>query len=72
VLPQATAYAMIGRRAVGAGNAAKLRQPQFPGDGNHRISQERRHAGKGRGDANHASTRTTHLYDRRGDEFSLG
>ncbi len=28
----------------------QARQPQFPRDGDHRLSQERRHAGKGRGD----------------------
>jgi integrase len=39
VLPQANAYAMIGQ----------ARQPQFPGDGDHGLSQERRHARKGRG-----------------------
>jgi hypothetical protein len=34
-------------------------------------SQERRHARKGGGNGDHASTRTTRLYDRRRDELSL-
>jgi site-specific recombinase XerC len=42
VLPQANAYAMIRRRAAGAGIATKL------GNRDHRLSQERRHARKGR------------------------
>jgi hypothetical protein len=46
VLPQANAYAMIGRR----GHRNQARQPQLPGDGDHGLSQERRHARKGRRD----------------------
>ena len=49
VLPQANAYAMIRRRARPAGHRNQARQPQFPGDRDHRLSQERRHARKGRG-----------------------
>jgi hypothetical protein len=71
VLPQANAYAMIGRRAVAAGIATKPRQPQLPADGHNRPPQERRDAGKAAAMANHASTRTTQLYDRRRDELSL-
>jgi hypothetical protein len=41
VLPQANAYAMIGRRAADRDEA---RQPQFPGDGDNRLPQKRRHA----------------------------
>jgi hypothetical protein len=48
VLPQANAYAMIGRRAAADGIATK--QPQLPGDGDHRVSQEWRYARKGRSD----------------------
>jgi len=50
------------------------RQPQLPGKRDHRLSQKRRHARKGCRDgklANHASTRTTQLYDRRRDEVSV-
>jgi integrase/recombinase XerC len=49
----------------------QTRQPQFPGDGDHGLSQERWNARKGRGDGDHVSTRTTQLYDRRRDELSL-
>jgi integrase/recombinase XerC len=49
VLPQANAYAMIGPRDRGR-HRNQARQSQFPGDGDHRLSQERRHARKGRGD----------------------
>jgi hypothetical protein len=41
------------------------------GDRNHRLSEERRDAGKAAAMANHASTRTAQLYDRRRDEVSL-
>ena len=48
------------------------RQPQLPRDRHHRLSEERRHAREsGAAMANHASTRTTQLYDRRRDEMSL-
>ncbi len=59
VLPQANAHAMIRRRAAGAGietnasSATRLSsswQPQLPGDGHHRLSQEWWHARKGRRD----------------------
>jgi hypothetical protein len=36
-----------------------------------RLSEERRGAGKAAAMANHASTRTAQLYDRRRDEVSL-
>ena len=49
-LPQANAYAMIRRRAAAAGIETKTRQSQLPRDGDHGLSQERRHAGKGRCD----------------------
>jgi hypothetical protein len=44
VLPQANAYAMIGRRAAAAGIATRLGNQQLPGDRDHGLSQERRHA----------------------------
>jgi hypothetical protein len=50
----------------------QTRQPQLPGDGDHGLSQE--NGGtleKAAAMANHASTRTTQLYDRRPDELSL-
>ena len=43
VLPQANAYAMIRR------HRHQARQPQLPSNRHHRLSQERRHAGEGRG-----------------------
>ncbi len=49
-LPQANAYAMIRRRAAGRRHRHQARQPQLPGNRDHRLSQERRHARKGRGD----------------------
>jgi hypothetical protein len=47
VLPQANAYAMIRRRAAAAGIETKLGNHSFS-NGNHGLSQERRHTGKGR------------------------
>jgi hypothetical protein len=49
VLPQANAYAMIRRRAAAAGIATKLGNHSFRATGIS-LSQERRHAGEGRGD----------------------
>jgi hypothetical protein len=46
----------------------QARQPQLPGDRDHRLSQERRDARKGRGDGEPRLDRTTQLYDRRRDE----
>jgi integrase/recombinase XerC len=43
-LPQANAYAMIGR------HRHQARQSQFPRDRDHRVSEERRHAGEGGAD----------------------
>src|SRR6202045_2324510 len=67
VLPQANAYAMIGRRAAGAGIATKLGNHSFRATG---ITAYLRNGGtleKAAAMANHASTRTTQLYDRRRD-----
>ena len=70
-LPQANAYAMIRRRAVAAGIATKLGNHSFRATG---ITAYLKNGGtleKAAAMANHASTRTTQLYDRRRDEVSL-
>ena len=71
VLPQANAYAMIRRRASAAGIATKLGNHSFRATG---ITAYLKNGGtleKAAAMANHASTRTTQLYDRRRDEVSL-
>jgi integrase len=71
VLPQANAYAMIRRRAAGAGIGTKLGNHSFRATG---ITAYLKNGGtleKAAAMANHASTRTTQLYDRRRDELSL-
>jgi len=70
-LPQANAYAMIARRAAGAGIKTKIGNHSFRATG---ITAYLKNGGtleKAAAMANHASTRTTQLYDRRGDEMSL-
>ena len=70
-LPQANAYAMIGRRAAAAGIATKLGNHSFRATG---ITAYLKNGGtleKAAAMANHASTRTTQLYDRRRDDISL-
>ena len=70
-LPQANAYAMIGRRAAAAGIATKVGNHSFRATG---ITAYLKNGGtleKAAAMANHASTRTTQLYDRRRDEMSL-
>jgi len=70
VLPQANAYAMIGRRAAAAGIATRLGNHSFRATG---ITAYLKNGGtleKAAAMANHASTRTTQLYDRRRDEGS--
>jgi site-specific recombinase XerD len=70
-LPQANAYAMIGRRAMAAGIETKLGNHSFRATG---ITAYLRNGGtleKAAQMANHASTRTTQLYDRRSQELSL-
>ena len=47
-LPQANAYAMIRRRAGGADIATKIGNHTFRATGHHGLSEERRHARKGR------------------------
>jgi site-specific recombinase XerC len=71
VLPQANAYAMIRRRAASAGIETKLGNHSFRATG---ITAYLKNGGtleKAAAMANHASTRTTQLYDRRRDEVSL-
>lgn len=70
-LPQANAYAMIRRRSVAVGIATKLGNHSFRATG---ITAYLRNGGtleKAAQMANHASTRTTQLYDRRREELSL-
>ncbi len=71
VLPQANAYAMIRRRAAAAGIKTKLGNHSFRATG---ITAYLNNGGtleKAAAMANHASTRTTQLYDRRRDELTL-
>jgi site-specific recombinase XerD len=70
-LPQANAYAMIARRAAAAGIKTKIGNHSFRATG---ITAYLKNGGtleKAAQMANHASTRTTQLYDRRHDEMSL-
>jgi integrase/recombinase XerC len=70
-LPQASAYLMIRRRAAAARIATKLGNPSFRATG---ITAYLKNSGsleKAAQMANHASTRTTQLYDRRREELSL-
>lgn len=70
-LPQANAYAMIRRRAAAAGIATKVGNHSFRATG---ITAYLKNGGtleKAAAMANHASTRTTQLYDRRAEAVSL-
>ena len=70
-LPQANAYAMIQRRAAAAGIGTKIGNHSFRATG---ITAYLKNGGtleKAAAMANHASTRTTQLYDRRNDEVTL-
>jgi site-specific recombinase XerD len=70
-LPQRNAHAMIRRRAAAAGIATKLGNHSFRATG---ITAYLKNGGtleKAAQMANHASTRTTQLYDRRREELSL-
>ena len=70
-LPQANAYAMIGRRAASAGIATKIGNHTFRATG---ITAYLKNGGQletAAAMANHSSTRTTQLYDRRSDQVSL-
>jgi site-specific recombinase XerD len=70
-LPQANAYMMIGRRAAAAGIETKVGNHSFRATG---ITAYLKNGGtleNAAAMANHASTRTTQLYDRRRHEVSL-
>ncbi len=70
-LPQANAYAMVWRRAVAAGIGTKIGNHSFRATG---ITAYLKNGGtleNAAAMANHASTRTTQLYDRRQDAISL-
>jgi integrase/recombinase XerC len=70
-LPQANAYAMIRRRAAAADIETKIGNHTFRATG---ITAYLKNGGtleKAATMANHASTRTTQLYDRRRDDVSL-
>jgi integrase/recombinase XerC len=70
-LPQANAYAMIRRRAGGADIATKIGNHTFRATG---ITAYLKNGGtleRAAVMANHSSTRTTQLYDRRRDDVSL-
>src|SRR5271166_4205533 len=70
-LPQGNAYGMIARRAAAVGIKTKVGNHSFRATG---ITAYLKNGGtleKAAQMANHASTRTTQLYDRRHDEMSL-
>jgi site-specific recombinase XerD len=70
-MSQADAYRMIRRRALAAGIATKIGNHSFRATG---ITEYLRNGGKletAQQMANHESSRTTGLYDRRGDQVSL-
>lgn len=70
-LPQANAWAMVRRRAAAAGIATAVGNHSFRATG---ITAYLRNGGtleRAAAMANHASTRTTQLYDRRSDEVTL-
>jgi site-specific recombinase XerD len=71
VLPQANAYAMIRRRAAAAGIETKLGNHTFRATGITGYLENGGTLEKAAAMADHASTRTTQLYDRRRDEVSL-
>lgn len=70
-LPQANAYAMVQRRAAAAGLETRIGNHSFRATG---ITAYLKNGGtleKAAAMANHASTRTTQLYDRRPDDVTL-
>ena len=70
-LPQANAYAMVQRRTVTAGIGTRIGNHSFRATG---ITAYLKNGGSLENAAvmaNHASTRTTQLYDRRRDDISL-
>jgi integrase len=70
-LPQANAWAMIERRRTSAGIDTKVGSHSFRAMGITAYLKNRGTLKKAAAMANHASTRTTQLYDRRHDEVSL-
>ena len=71
VLPQANAHAMVRRRALAVGIKTLIGNHSFRATG---ITTYLKNGGtleNAAAMANHASTRTTQLYDRRRDEISL-
>ncbi|MGI4800325.1 MAG: tyrosine-type recombinase/integrase [Janthinobacterium lividum] len=71
VLPQANAYVMVRRRALAAGIDTRIGNHSFRATG---ITAYLKNGGtleNAAAMANHASTRTTQLYDRRRDDISL-
>jgi site-specific recombinase XerD len=71
LLPQANTYAMIGRSAAAAGIETKLGNHSFRATGIPAYLKNGGTLEKAAAMANHASTRTTQLYDRRRGEVSL-
>jgi site-specific recombinase XerD len=70
-LPQANAWAMVQRRALAAGIATKIGNHTFRATG---ITAYLKNGGtleRAATMANHASTRTTQLYDRRSEDITL-
>lgn len=70
-LPQPNAYAMVARRAAAAGIATSIGNHTFRATG---ITAYLKNGGvleRAATMANHASTRTTQLYDRRSDDITL-
>lgn len=70
-LPAANAYAMVQRRALAAAISTRISNHTFRATG---ITAYLKNGGtleKAAAIANHASTRTTQLYDRRSDEVNL-
>jgi site-specific recombinase XerD len=70
-LPQSNAYAMIGRRAARAAIMTKTGNHTFRATGITTFLKNGGSLENAQAMANHASTRTTQLYDRRQDEFTL-
>ncbi|MBB5509530.1 integrase [Paraburkholderia sp. JPY681] len=70
-MPQANAYAMVRRRAAAAGIGTKIGNHTFRATGITAYLQSGGTLGSAAAMANHASTRTTQLYDRRCDKISL-
>ncbi|HDR9102707.1 TPA: tyrosine-type recombinase/integrase [Burkholderia vietnamiensis] len=70
-LPQANAYAMVRRRAAAAGIATAIGNHTFRATGITAYLQNGGTLENAAAMANHASTRTTQLYDRRHDALSL-